>query len=246
MKLPCKSAYADCRSRSSLARLARLMCGCGALTAVLAPMACGGDRTAAAATKLDAQRLAAIEQLSSAQYAAIERVYVAALPLDNLNRPGASPTPAEVKAASRRILGACEALMRRDPLLGVIRASCPAAARYIDATVAIGACASAEDCSDALREGLSSLEQVVATSRVSDRAVRLTRLSRACERALVTPRTGYTLYRQTATALRMALRALASGSDDAIIEALTALGAIDQRSVPTARQMLRRLRSGCR
>ena len=246
MKLSRRSAYAGCSSRSLLPRLARLMCACAAVTSALAPMACGGDSPAVAATKLDAQRLAAIKQLSRAQYAAIERVYVAALPLDRLNRPGALPTPTEIKAASRRMISACEGLPERDALLGVIRASCPAAARFIDATVAIGTCASAEGCKDALREALSSLKQVVATSRVSDRAVRSTQLSRSCERALVTPRTGYTLYRQAETALRTALRALDSGSDDELIEALTALGALDQSSVPTARQMLRRLRSGCR
>lgn len=216
------------------------------MTAVLALAVCGGATDARAATKLDARRLAAIERLSAARYAAIERVYVAALPFDEFNRPGAMPTPADVKAASRPMFRACRALNARDALLGPLRASCPAAARFVDSTVALSACSQQEQCKGAISEARAAAKRLIATGRVADRAVKMTRLRRACKRVLITPESAYTVYREFDAALAAALRALESGSSEDLAAALRALAEIDQSSLPTARQMLRRLRSGCR
>lgn len=224
------------------------LCGAAAVTVALgfAAVAAGGATDAHAATKLDARRLAAIERLSAARFAAIERVYVAALPFDEFNRSGAMATPADVKAASRPMFRACKALNARDALLGPMRASCPAAARFIDSMVALSACSQAQQCKAAIGEARGAVNRVIATGRVADRAVKMTRLRRACKRVLITPQSAYTVYREFADALGAALRALESGSRADLAAANARLAEIDQSSLPTARQMLRRLRSGCR
>lgn len=217
-----------------------------AVTAALALVACGGATDARAATKLDAGRLAAIERLSVARYSAIERVYVAALPFDEFNRPGAMPTPADVKAASKPMFRACRALNARDALLGPMRASCPATARFIDSTVALSACSQQEQCKGAIVEARAAAKRLIAAGRVADRAVKMTRLPRACKRVLITPGVAYTVYRDFDAGLSAALRALESRSSEDLASAMRGLAKIDQSSLPTARQMLRRLRSGCR
>jgi len=246
MKIADETGHDRRRHGVSLSRSVRSLWVCVAVMAALALVACGGATDARAAAKLDAGRLAAIERLGAARYRAIERVYVAALPFDEFNRPGAMPTPGDVKAASKPMFRACRALNARDALLGPLRASCPAAARFLDSTVALSACSQREQCKGAIVEARAAAKRLIAAGRVADRAVKMTRLRRACKRVLITPGAAYTVFREFDAALGAALRALESGSSEGVAAALRRLAEIDQTSLPTARQLLRRLRSGCR
>ncbi len=240
------NGYERRRSESAIALRTCSLWVAAAVTAAAALAMCSGATDARAATSLDARRLAGVERLGTARFAAIERVYVAALAFDTFNRPGATPTAAEVKAASRPMFRACTALKARDPLLGPLRAACPAAARFVDSAVALNACSQPEQCKGAIGDARAAARQLIAGGRVADRAVKMTRLRRACKRVLITPQPVYTMYREFDDALGAALRALESRSRQDLEAAVRALSAIDQGSVPTGRQMLRRLRSGCR
>ena len=127
-------------------------------------------------------KLSSIHRLTAGQLAAIERVYVAALPLDKPNA-----TQSQIGAATRKTLSACLKLSRKDPLLRAMRAGCPAVSALTSLTADIGACSDAACLKAALGKARTALKDAVSGSHVSDRAVNATRLPAGCKRALVTP-----------------------------------------------------------
>ena len=198
---------------------------------------------AAAATP----KLASIHRLSAAQFAAIERVYVAALPLDTLS-DGGPPSQAQADRVTRKAVSACLKLSTKDPLLRALRAGCPAISALTQVTVDLGECSSAACLRSALGRARSALRKAVSGSRTSDRAVNATRLPAACKRPLVTPAKGYAVYRELDGALAKLQHALSTGSASDLAAAQAALDAADRHSssLPTAKTSLRQLRASCR
>jgi hypothetical protein len=209
----------------------------------------GAASGAAAATPAgSAARLAAIHRLSAAQFAAIERVYVAAIPLDELGRSETAPQ-SEVDAASNAVLRVCRKLSTRDPLLRAMRTGCAAIADLNEATSTLAACSDDAAClKRAIKSGRAALRRGINSSRVSDRAVNATHLAPRCKRALVTPPRGYAAYNELDAGLGKLDRALTTGSPDdfAAAEAALARAEKDGRSLPTAKRSLQLLRSDCR
>jgi hypothetical protein len=221
---------------------------CIVAVCALALTAFGGASDAAASTpKGSTARLAAIHRLTAAQFAAIERVYIAALPLDEF-RTSETVSQAKVEAATQAVLGACRKLSTHDPLLRVLRAGCPAASEFTEATTVIGACSDAACLTRALTSARAALRRGVSGSRVTDRAINATHLARRCKRALVTPPAGYTAYDELDAALGKLQHALATASSDdlAAAEAALARAEKDSDSLPTAKRSLQLLRSRCR
>jgi hypothetical protein len=211
-----------------------------------APLAGVSPDVASASAGTNA-RLAAIRRLSPAQFRAIERVYVASLPLDKF-RGTDTPSPSKLEAATRGVLKACLKLSTRDPLLRALRAGCPSLAEFTDASTALAECSSSACLTRALKTARSTLRRVVSGSRASDRAVNATRLASGCKSALITPRDGYVAYDQHSKAFAKLERALATSSAADLAAAEAALAAADRASArtPTAKRLLQRLRSGCR
>lgn len=220
---------------------------CLLVACALAPAAFGGAAGAVASTaKTSAARLAAIHRLTAAQFAAIERVYVAALPLDSF-RTTESPSQSAVDAATRGALRACLKLSTRDPLLRALRAGCPAISDFTKATTAVAKCSDAACLTRALAAARTALRRGINGSRTSDRAVDATHLPRRCKQALVTPPKGYAAYDELDVAFRKLQHALATSSAADLSAAEAALARADKasNSLPTAKRSLQLLRSGC-
>jgi hypothetical protein len=221
---------------------------CFVVVCAFAVTAVGGASRAATSTpKGGTARLAAIHRLTAAQFAAIERVFVAALPLDEFQTSDTVPQ-AKVDAATQAVLGACRRLSTRDPLLRALRAGCPAVSEFTEATTAVGACSDAACLARALTSARAALRRGIDGSRVADRAVNATHLARRCKRALVTPPAGYAAYEEFDAALGKLQHALATASSDDLAAAEDALARAekDSNSLPTNKRSLQLLRSGCR
>lgn len=225
------------------------------MIAATALCACG-DR--AGSVTVDTARLALIEKLTPGQYTALKKLYVAALPLDTFDGSHARPRLAALKVASEPFVAACSELDSGDPLLGPSRAQCQQAATFLVASDP-SACThdllalllapggrESENCQRAFTNYPASLDKVVESSRVADRAVRATHLPRACKRALVTTKPFYLQARNYDLAVRMLVRALGPGAraDDA--HAALGTRARHRRDTgPTAQQQLDQLRRHC-
>jgi hypothetical protein len=214
----------------------------------LALIAFGGAAGAAASTPRSyPARLAAIHRLTAAQFAAIERIYVAALPLDEFRTSDAAP-PSKVEAATQALLRACGRLSPQDPLLRALRDGCPAISEFTEATAAVAACSDAACLKRTLASARAALRRGVSGSRGSDRAINATHLPRRCKRALVTPPRAYAVYDELDAALGKLEDALATASAADLSAAETALARAekDANGLPTAKRALQLLRSACR
>jgi hypothetical protein len=221
---------------------------CSVVACALALTAFGGASGAAASTpKGSTARLAAIHRLTAAQFAAIERVYVAALPLDAFRTSDTAPL-SKVDAATQAVIRACGKLSAHDPLLRALRAGCPAISEFTEAVTAVAACSDAACLTQALESARAALRRGVSGSRVSDRAINATHLARRCKRALLTAPRAYAVYDELDAALETLEHALASASADDLTAAEAALARAekDSNSLPTAKRSLQLLRSGCR
>jgi hypothetical protein len=216
------------------------------LVAGLALSACGDDSgTAAAPVTVDTARLHAMKRLTPAQYRALERIYVASVEFEDVSS-GSVPSKAQLDRATRPLIAACERLDAADPLLGVLRASCPSAAAVYGASADLLGCTNDDECRDAARAGAQALRDLVAGGRVEARAIRATRLARACRRVLVAPAAAQEVYAALEAALEALVDALDSGSDEDQAAAAQALADVDVDALPKPRPLLRRLRAACR
>jgi hypothetical protein len=215
---------------------------CALALAVIAAASAAGsvptDRTAG---------LASIQRLTPAQFAAMERVFVAALPLDKLQKSDTAPQ-SKLDAAANAVVRACNRLSTRDPLLRAMRAGCPAITDLNKATRDLGACSDAACLRRAITSARAAMRRGVSGSRVSDRAVNATHLSARCKRALVAPPKSYAAYDQLDAALGKLDHALVSGSVDELAAAEAALTRAEKvgNDLPTAKRLLALFRSGCR
>jgi hypothetical protein len=216
------------------------------LVAALALGACGDDggddAGAATLVKLDEKGLRAIKRFAPADARAIERVYRALIEFEDAE----ASSRAEVDAALRPTLDSCRALDADDPLLSVLRASCPVLGVFYRNLTELGTCEEGDACRDAALAAVAALRDNVKLTRHEGRAVRATRLPRACKRVLITPRSTYSAYNDLDAALEGVATAMESGTDDDRIAALAALATLDGGSSGSTKSSLRRFRAHCR
>jgi hypothetical protein len=212
-----------------------------ALAALLAVPA-----AATAAPQIDTARLSKIHKMSQAQFAAVERVYVAALPLDKFRKSGAGSLSA-ANAASRKALNACLKLSTSDPLLRALRAGCPALADLSQETDGLNSCTQAACLKTVLNATRTKLREARDGSRTSDRGVHATHLARACKHVLLTPGSDYVAYAKFDKGFAKLAHALDTGSKSELNAAQRLINAADKEGAkaPTAKTSLRRLRAHC-
>jgi hypothetical protein len=229
------TVWARARAHSKLPRHFAVACVI-ALAAFIVPSG------ATASTKSsDAPQLAAIHTLSGSRYKAIERVLIAGLPLDTVSE-------AKYGAALDAMLRACGKLSRQDPLLRAMRAGCPAMSEFAEAMGAMDVCWDTECFEREIKSARAALRRVIGGSRMSDRAIKATRLAAGCKRALVTPPGGYASSTKLYAGLGKLQHAVATGSDDDFAAAEAALARAEETEdrLPTNRRLLQMFRSGCR
>jgi hypothetical protein len=217
------------------------------VTCTLALVGIGAASAAASTPGRSATGLASIQRLSAAQFAALERVFAAAVPLDKLTRLDDAPQ-SKLDAATKTFVRACNQLSTRDPLLRPMRAGCPAITEINKATRDVGACSDTACLRRAITSARAALRHSVSASHTSDRAVNATHLSDPCKRALVAPPKSYTAYDQLDAAFGKLDHALATGSADELSAAEAALTRAEKvgERLPTAKRLLALFRSGCR
>lgn len=218
-----------------------------ALAAALALGSCGDDggdggASSAPAVKVDTKRLRAIKRLAPADRRALERALRAFDELDDAQ----TSSEAELEAVLRPALDACAALDPDDPLLSVLRASCPALGSFLRGLTGLGTCEQGDDCRDVALATVAALRVVVKSSRVENRAVGATRLPRRCKRVLDTSRSAYRGYALIDAALEEIATAMESGTDDDRRAALAALAAFRLDEPSSGKSALRRFRAHCR
>jgi hypothetical protein len=192
-------------------------------------------------------QLASIHRLTATQFAAIERIYIAALPLDQFRTSETVPQ-SKLDAAARGVLRACRRLSTRDPLLRVLRTGCPSTVEFTEATKTLSSCFDATCLKRALKSTRATLRRSISGSHAMDRAIHATHLPRRCKQTLATPPSGYAAYRQLDAALGKLERALDTGSPDDLAAAEAALARAEKAGnrLPTSKRSLQLLRSDCR
>ena len=160
----------------------RLLVACFAITAVIALAACGDDGDDASSST-DTTELSKITALTDSQYTALEKVYVASLPLDDLD----DITKPAYKRAVGSVVAVCDRLDDDDPLLREIEATCPVTAELVDVSAAAFGCSDPAECGDAFEAAQATAQRVLDASRDSDAAVKATRLPAGCKKVLVAP-----------------------------------------------------------
>ena len=209
-----------------------------ALLACAALAACGGDDDGETTTASSPP--GAASGLGPERYRALEAVYVAERPLDEL--PDNAPAT-RFERASVRFIAACNALDAGDPLLGPLRRTCPVLTQFTGQLVGISSCAreGLEECDDVLAGVRRTLRDFTRLSRASDRAIADSDLTEACKRAIATPALAY----DSIEGFQRAFALLARGEQERAGEALAAAGKQADR-LPNARAELERFRSDCR
>ena len=213
---------------------------CVALLAAVALAACGGDDDDAGSAKTS--ELSSITALTESQYTQIKRVYVASLPLDDLD----DPTRRAYKRAVRDVVGACERLDASSPLLGAMRRACPVTAEFFHTVTSTAECRGREACIDAFEAAEKGARRVIAANRASDKAINATRLPQACKRPLLTSPETYAQASALERGLGMVARALKTASQQDDMAALRVLRAADaEPDGPTQQENLNLLRRNC-
>jgi hypothetical protein len=132
--------------------------------------------------------------LTASEFAAIERVYGAAVPLDDLLTSDTAPR-SKIDAATRAVRRACRKRSTHDPLLRALRAGCPAVSELAEATTAVGACSDAACLTRVLKSARAALRRADGGSRARSTR-RTSRIGAAGTRHTA----------QGATAVRLSLR----------------------------------------
>lgn len=209
----------------------------------LALSSCGEDVDATRKVKL-----AGMDRFTPTQFAAIEKVYVEGLRLQNRSGSAKIRSPAALDRALRPLLMACGVLDGDEPLQRALRTACADAAVFTRSAYRAVRCSGFDACGEALRTWRSALRGEIGSSRRADRVVRATSLSSACVRVLVTSKATYRGYRFMDSALTRVVRAVESQSTRELSSAVASL----RRSGPFAdpstarRDRLSRFRRHCR
>lgn len=173
--------------------------------------------------------------LSAERYAAIEPVFVAAVPLDR-----EEPTAAAVKAYSDR----CATLPDGDALLVAVRGDCRTLAKVAQLSDSAARCRTARSCLRALERIPPAMDRYLTAVRgLNTAALEVTDPS--CRNALRTSKSDITKIDRLRDLLAALTRALKSGSDRRIERAADRLEAADD-TTRTYKRRLSQFRDGCR
>lgn len=227
------------RVRATRAMTAMLM----TVALCLALAACGGGDGAAgdaAPARSSTAPAATASGLGAERFAALDAVYVAQVPLDELEDDA---DPSDLTRASQPLVQACNALDAEDPLLGPLRRLCPVLTRFTEQLQGFGTCASegADACEALIDEVRTTLGDFTRLSRRGDAAIKRAELTSWCETALLTPALGYEVVAGYRRAFELLDRGLTGQAD----RALAAADAKAER-LPDGAASLRRFRRGCR
>ena len=209
----------------------------------LALAACGsgdGEPGDAAPARSSTAPAATASGLGAERFAALDAVYVAQVPLDELEDDA---DPSDFERASEPLVQACNALEADDPLLGPLRRLCPVLTRFTEQLQGFGTCASegADACEALIDDVRATLGDFTRLSRHGDAAIKRAELASACETALLTPALAY----EVIAGYQRAFELLERGFTEQADRALTAADAKAKR-LPDGDASLRRFRRGCR
>lgn len=210
-----------------------------ALIACTVLVACGGGDDDAGTTTASSQPGTA-SGLGPERYKALETLYVAERPLDEL--PDNAPAT-QFERASTRFIAACTRLDQDDPLLGPLRRTCPILTQFTGQLVGISSCAreGLDQCGDVLAGVRRTLRDFTRLSTASDKAIADSDLTDACKQALATPDLAY----ESIEGFQRAFALLARGDEERAGKLLDSAGAQADR-LPTAQEELARFRNDCR
>ena len=211
---------APVRARAAL----RLLLTGVAVAAVTVLTACGDDEASSSSSKADNAKLASITALTPSQYTAIKKVYVAGLPLDDLE----DPSLPSLSRAVETVLEACEQLDDDDLLLRELKEGCPVAAEFLDTVGSTADCSDADACADAFEAAEKGAQRVVTASRESDKAVNATRLPQGCKKALLASPESYKQAAALQRGLSRMRKAIESESQEDLADAVGLLQAADE------------------
>ena len=186
--------------------------------------------------------------LGSARYEALEAVYAAAVPLDQLDDD--APISEYNRVLENYGQKCEEELDAEDGLLAAYRRFCPLVADLREQLTAAGTCedeSQIEQCRAGIQGFRVVVRKVLREGERYDRVVEATQLSAACRKALVNPELSYEVMRGYGRAFAYLERALttASQADAAKADALMTQAEARSERLPDARQALADFRSGC-
>lgn len=215
-----------------------------AVTTCLALAACGGDDDAAsgdtaARTATAAAAPGTASRLGADRFRALDDVYVAQLPIDEL---GEDADAARLEAAAEPLLAACEALDEEDPLLAPFRRTCPVLTRFTEQLIGFGSCGGDAPgaCEQLVANVRRTLSRFARLSRRSDAAIARADVTAACKRALATPEAAYDVIARFERAFALLARGATGEADHALAAAHE-----KAERLPKARAVLDRFRTAC-
>jgi hypothetical protein len=211
--------------------------------AAAALSACGEQ---SATPPIDDKGLAAIEQLSRAQYKAIDRALASGLRIDALARAGKLKSGRRYNAAITRTLRSCGELDGNDPLLRELFRSCEGESRVLVPIIQGRTCRTAQTCGRAFRLARHRLRYLARRYTRHNRAIRATGLPLACRRALSLKRGDYAYIRLQRPIFKRIERATETRDENGLGLAIAAQKRLDDRSLGAAKRTLRSVRAHCR
>lgn len=181
--------------------------------------------------------------LGPARFRALSAVAVAAVALDRASQPAGR------RAAFRHLAKTCDALDRRDALLGPTRSACLASVAVGEGSdkLLTSSCRVQSSCASAAGKVRTATLRLIDLLHRVDGAIQAAHITAACQGALVTTQTEYAAYAAFADAFGLLQRALTSGSAADLAAAQTALEkalALGHR-VPSANHQLASFRRDC-
>ena len=211
----------------------------GALTA------CGeSDEAREEPAALDRARLGEIKRLSSKQYEAIKRVYVATAELDRNDNSGL-----DFSIVVEDLLAACEPPGDGDPLLSFVLASCAEFVKFQNAVAEVDPCVGTEVCADMYDAARARVQAYGLSLRLNDEAVRATRLPRACKRVFLSKKVDYKearRYDRAIATLQSATRTASTADDAVAAKRFLRVDSTIDSSSSSGSGDLKRIRRNCR
>lgn len=216
----------------------RALAALAIVSASLALAACGDDEDSDAGTQ---------SALGSERYEALEAVYRAAVPLDEIDDDA---SVSEFDPLLERYGKECNKLDADDALLGAYRRFCPLIGDLREQLTAIGACedqTEVEPCLDGVRGFRGVARTFLREGPRYDGVVKREKLTPSCEKALVNPEIAYEVMRGYGRAFAYLERALTDGTEADAEKADELIKQIEAKAddVPEAKEALADFRSGC-
>lgn len=196
---------------------------CSMAIAGVAISGCGGDASKESPGLRGGAPIGSIEQLSTTQFTAIVRTYEAALPLDRSRIRRGNVALARVAGDAAGARQACGLLDPDDPVLAQMRSSCPAVGGLSAIADVLTSCSDGTSCKSAVDTGAGAIRRHISAGRQAERALQSTKLTPACQQALITPEKQYAAHERFVVALREAQRALVASNRRRFVSAMVKL-----------------------